>query len=377
MAKSPAARECGTGRGGLALADAWSHDHAKFESMVEAAVASGSDADIRRGMALICPNGRDAAMSHACRLTETVPAPDKGLWGRLLVIPVIVHPADGNAPDAGGIGDAVLASGMVPQGARIHVLLGYWDLAATAALRFSGRRALLRATLSGGPCPVPPAALEAPAARSGRGLPCSVVCAVTVPDPRSDMPLLDGDLELLDFRGLLTAILRTGGGLVDAAMPVPACCLPEVIQPHGRWLVERLGARQEIRDFLSAAADACGRKRVACSVRRTGHRLAVRTHGPSGVIDERELDPFDLPISPGEFLRETDRLSASFWMEAEDDGLADFTRERPPMAPPRRGQRLRAIVGGRIQREIDDAAAWRDGLRKRMEGATAPTGGGV
>ena len=346
----------------------WRTDRRAFDARAEACIAGGWDAPLLAAGRLCTPNEREALTSALDLAAESMERED-GSFSRLVVVPALAHPDDGSAPDAVGVADALVESGLVPQGARVTLSARYHALDAVAALGRSGRRALLKALL------VPAATVPAPVLQAippcgaARGTEVVVVGAVTLRGGPGEVPLLDADADFAEQRPMMAAMFRSGGGLVDVSLPGTAFEL--AVEGEFRWFAEESGAAGEIETFLASDGRAVRAELRPVRASREGLAELRLAAADGSTVDLLEFDPYDLPLSPGELRRVLEAAPLPF-LELPMRPPRPFGTGRAPR--PEGPVALRAVTGGRAEREEADRAAWHAGLRKRMAELRKPAG---
>ena len=287
------------------MARSWESDRSSFPGPLLACLDSGDDASVTQFLKSLPSGSRGLAEETVVNAADSMLL-DGNVLARLFAIPVLVHPDDGDAPDAGELSSALSRPriGLLAKGPYAVVLPFYLDPVAVGDLPLSGRRTLVRSIARGTPVDPALAGFSVPTPTPGeRGSPAAVLGVVVHGLPGGET-FLDMDPDPENLAAFKEAALASGGGIVDVEDPGTVACLVGAYEEEGNWIVASSGTREEILGFVSAAELEAAEDGVACHAERSPGKLTASLLDEAGNMLDRRTFPVDgMSISRGEVSR--------------------------------------------------------------------------
>ncbi len=351
---------------GSRLLRAWNTDHLEFKALIEECLDEGADGVISEALHQATPNQKADLEAEISLIAETVPLGDR--VARLMIIPVMVNPAEGTRSDSAGISSAVLTDPAIALPAKsVFLRPCYYRLEEIAELSFSARRSLVTSIISAS-AETNLQMIQASDTFKGRGLYAAIVGAVPV-ESGAVVDILDEDIKFMDLTQFFAEILSTGHGIVDVSVPCSIGELGRKGELSSPWFVESTGFYDELQRFFDIGKEASHQQEIASSIRPMaaafphGYEIALVAED-GAIVDTLDILRDQIPVSYEDLIRAIKRMSSTCnILPGVVPKAMGAAIPRPPSGKPH----LREVMGGRIQRELQDRENWFSGMRARMQ----------
>lgn len=349
----------------------WAWDHELFNAEVLEAIEGNRNDILDKALTLVSPN-EYVGMSSAIRANaDTIPDSSGEKFWRLHLFPVILQPSlKTSSPDQASLTRVMTEYGIVPSPEDVMVATGYYEYDEICDLGPCGMRQILGSVVNGED--INKFIGDAPLVESNRGRAMVLAIALKVSNRYEDSVFFQDDDDMT-VRSVLESILETNHGLVDIASPW------KTLEPGARFLgnenflVRNGGSYHEVDEFISSAKSHSGNVELDAAIRVGERSIFVSLVDTAGsVVELREFVPIEIPMSTSELIDrfyQGCRRVAITPNEIKPPDFISAVRQRPRKAK----RPLRAIIGGRLQREMDDVSEWGAGIRTKMNQLSSKT----
>ncbi len=207
-------------------------------------------------------------------------------------------------------------------------------------------------------------------------MPAVLAAALIVPSLDDDIPLIDGVDSLLDEEGvaaMLGEILYSDQRIIDIAPPVSTNRLfgdGFLNFLNMKFLVTKMGVPEEIKRFIEICKKHT--KNGVLHANIVGHMNSVDIqlmNNRQEFLDSLSINFEERPVSLYELVdilgKHTNACQILLHQESEPSIFNNRQIHHGQTFP--RKQALRVIIGGKLQKTIDDLNNWGSGLRKNLE----------